>query len=284
MNKMNPLFSILIANYNNGFFLPDAINSALSQTYKNFEIIIVDDCSNDNSGILYEQYQDDARIKVFKNAKNQGCGYTKDRCVREASGELCGFLDPDDKLEYNALARMVNEFANKPDIVMAYSNHYVTDESFNLSSIFKGRSLCTGESILTSKSGPVSHFVAFKRNAYILSGGVDICMKRCVDYDMYYRLEEMGPISYVDECLYWYRQNEHSISLGKNVYSASAWQIYSCVNAMKRRGLEDESLMMFPLERALCTSADVVRNTITFRIGKFITRPVKWFIERRNKK
>ena len=89
-----PLFSVLITNYNNGRYLQEAIDSVLAQTYTNWEIILVDDKSTDNSFEIYEKYKDDGRFKIYYNEVNMGCGYTKHRCAELASGELCGFLDP----------------------------------------------------------------------------------------------------------------------------------------------------------------------------------------------
>ena len=88
------LFSILIANYNNGRYLQEAIDSVLAQTYTNWEIVLVDDKSTDQSFEIYEKYKDDYRFRFFYNDQNMGCGYTKRRCVSMAKGDLCGFLDP----------------------------------------------------------------------------------------------------------------------------------------------------------------------------------------------
>ena len=68
----NPLFSVLIANYNNGRFLMDAINSVRRQTYTNWEIILVDDASSDNSNTLYDLLNSDPRIHLFYNDSNKG--------------------------------------------------------------------------------------------------------------------------------------------------------------------------------------------------------------------
>lgn len=77
---MTPLFSILIAQYNNGKYFEDCYKSIMAQTYPNWEAIIVDDCSTDDS---VEQMRkivgNDPRFKIFVNEENKGCGYTKRR-------------------------------------------------------------------------------------------------------------------------------------------------------------------------------------------------------------
>jgi glycosyltransferase involved in cell wall biosynthesis len=109
-----PLFSVLIANFNNVKTIDNAIDSVFQQTFKNWEIVIVDDGSTDNSCDIYKKYEQDSRFKIFYNKKNRGCGYTKSQCVELAEGDLCGFLDADDALSKNALEIMVNLHKNKP--------------------------------------------------------------------------------------------------------------------------------------------------------------------------
>lgn len=86
MKTNQPLFSVLIANYNNGKYLMEAIESVRQQTYTNWEIILVDDASTDNSKELYKELEKDERIHIYLNEQNIGCGYTKRRCAELATG------------------------------------------------------------------------------------------------------------------------------------------------------------------------------------------------------
>ena len=274
-----PLFSILIANYNNGCFLLDAVNSVLKQTYANWEIIIVDDCSDDDSAIIYERLKTDSRIRVFFNEKNYGAGFTKRRCVELAHGEICGFVDPDDLLaDENALEIMVQAHRDYPDASMVYSGFYATDENLVVLKERRGTPL-QGVSALESCSWPFKHFVSFKKEKYNLTVGIDPVMKRAVDYDMYYKLEEVGAIVHIDKLLYYYRQNSHSISLNSGEFKSRAWHSYSCVEAMKRRGLTDERIMLFPIEDALKKAYQKgfahVKETKTYKVGEAVLRPLK---------
>lgn len=103
------MFSVLISNYNNSQYLQGAIDSVFAQTYNDWEIIIVDDGSTDESQKIYEKYREDNRIHIYYNEQNRGCTYTKWRCIEECKGELFGFLDADDTLMPDALECMVNE-------------------------------------------------------------------------------------------------------------------------------------------------------------------------------
>ena len=275
-----PLFSVLIANYNNGCYIKDAINSVLEQTYVNWEIIIVDDCSTDNSAELYGELTSNPQIHVFFNEKNCGAGFTKRRCVELAQGEICGFVDPDDLLaDKDALQVMVQVHQEHPDASMVYSGFYWMDENMVFIKERRGLPL-QGVSALESCTWPFKHFVSFKKEKYDQTVGVDPLMKRAVDYDMYYKLEEVGEIVYLDKLLYYYRENPHSISLNSGEYKSRAWHTYTCVEAMKRRGLTDERLMLFPIEDALrkeyIKGAEHVKSTKTYQIGEAVLRPLKW--------
>lgn len=274
-----PLFSVLIANYNNGCFIKDAIDSILEQTYLNWEIVIVDDCSTDNSIDIYKQLETDPRIHIFFNEKNYGAGYSKHRCVEMAKGEICGFVDPDDLLaDKKALEIMVQAHQDHSDASMVYSGYFSTDENLVVLEERMGTPLC-GISALESCSWPFKHFVSFKKERYDMTVGIDPMMKRAVDYDMYYKLEEVGKIIHIDKLLYFYRQNSHSISLNDGVYKSRAWHSYTCVEAMKRRGLSDEKLMLFPIEDALRREfrrgVEHTKKTTTYRIGLLFIRPFK---------
>ena len=123
MHRSCLFVSVLIANYNNGCFLQTAIDSVYSQDYSFWEIIIVDDKSTDESFSVYEKYSKDERIRVFYNESNRGVGFTKRRCVDNARGDICCFLDPDDVLVGNdVLSIMAKEHNDHPEVSMVYSS------------------------------------------------------------------------------------------------------------------------------------------------------------------
>lgn len=89
------LVSIIMPSWNTGRFIGESIQSVLSQTYTNWELIIVDDCSTDNTDKIVASF-DDERIKYFRNDKNSGAALTRNKAMREARGEWIAFLDSDD--------------------------------------------------------------------------------------------------------------------------------------------------------------------------------------------
>ena len=92
---MNDLVSIIMPSYNTGRFIKESIESVLAQTYSNWELIIVDDCSTDNTDEIVAQFTDE-RIKYLKNEVNSGAAVSRNRALREAKGKWIAFLDSDD--------------------------------------------------------------------------------------------------------------------------------------------------------------------------------------------
>ena len=87
----NGLVSVIMPSWNTGKFIAESIQSVINQTYKNWELIIVDDCSTDNTDEIVGKFTD-IRIKYLKNEKNSGAALTRNRALREAKGEWIAFL------------------------------------------------------------------------------------------------------------------------------------------------------------------------------------------------
>lgn len=231
-----PLFSILIANYNNGQYLQECLDSLFAQTYTHWEAILVDDASFDGISVeLYEKYKTHPKIKIFYNETNKGCGYTKRRCAELAKGEICAFLDPDDAITKDAVEIMVKEQLANPDHCIIYSTHYVCDENLQVKKISSYPSVLSGKDYFTSKEGNISHFASFKTNKYKLTEGLSSKYKRAIDHDLFYKLEETGPSKFICKPLYYYRYHNSSISLNDNWWKAKYWDFQIIFDTYKRR-------------------------------------------------
>ncbi|WP_308992657.1 glycosyltransferase family 2 protein [Mariniflexile litorale] len=231
------LFSILIANYNNGSFFKDCYASVIVQTYENWEVIIVDDASTDNSVELIKKIiGNDTRFKLFTNKENKGCGYAKHKCVSLAEGGICGFLDPDDALFPNAITEMVQIHKEHNDVSIVTSKYELVDLKMNtIEEGNHGSAISFGKSYLTSGAGAMTHFATFKKEKYNVTVGIDAKMKRAVDQDLYFKMEEVGTVVFLNEVLYRYRIHEQSISANENKFKAHYWHFYAMINAYKRR-------------------------------------------------
>jgi glycosyltransferase involved in cell wall biosynthesis len=207
------LFSILVANYNNSKYLPIALESVMGQTYSNWEVILVDDGSTDGFESIIQPYISNNRIRVFRNTANKGCGYTKRKCARLATGDILAFLDPDDALHPDALQVMVDAHKERPAHSIINSTHYVCDKDLNILRVSDVPGpLIPGIPYLLVSDGRVHAFATFKKSLYDQTEGISIKNKKAVDQDLYYKMEETGPVWFIDQALYYYRIHPGAIS------------------------------------------------------------------------
>lgn len=275
-----PLFSILIANYNNGRYIQNCIKSIFNQTYTKWEIIIVDDGSTDNSIELIQSLSEsDSRISFFRNKSNHGCGFTKNKCAKLASGEICAFLDPDDQILPNAIQKMVWIHLQHPNLSIVFSTLYKCDENLK---IIEHITPALSEGIVVAsqiEKKQISAFASYKNKLYLKTEGIDPRLPKAVDQDLYLKMEELGPVYFYPEPLYLYRIHENGISTTKNVYKAQYWEYLVIYKACIRRGINPEVFFSKKIEQVTNT----YKNTIHYKIGFTILRPasfIKRFVNR----
>lgn len=120
---MEPLVSIITPAYNVEKYIEQTINSVLNQTYKNWEMIIVEDCSKDNTFKLIQNLSKrDTRIKIYQNKRNSGVSFTRNRAIDIAQGKYIAFLDADDLWDKEKLEKQI-QFMEKNDILLSYSSY-----------------------------------------------------------------------------------------------------------------------------------------------------------------
>ena len=93
---MNDLVSVIMPSYNTAKYISASIRSVMAQTYSNWELILIDDCSADETDAVVQPYLCDPRVRYFKNESNAGAALTRNRALREAKGRWVAFLDSDD--------------------------------------------------------------------------------------------------------------------------------------------------------------------------------------------
>lgn len=124
------MISIICRCFNMRKYIDKCITSILNQSYKDFEIIIVDDCSTDNTIKILSQYND-PRIKIIKHDINKGIGFATKTGIENSSGEWLSFIDPDDWVEYDFLKNLYFcAIENNSDVVGCSTIHY--DNKYNI--------------------------------------------------------------------------------------------------------------------------------------------------------
>lgn len=213
--KSKPKISVLMSVYNGEKFISESINSILNQTYKDFEFIIVNDGSTDNTLSLINSFND-SRIKVI-NQKNKGLTKSLNIGIKNSKAGLIARIDADDFCDKDRL-KLQYEFFKKTNLVLLGTLVYFKTNN----SLIKSKYL-TDEQIIESfkTKNPFSHSsVMFKKEEFLKIGGYNEKMKLAQDYDAWIRLSKTGKLSMINKHLVTIRLSSKSISRKKIVQQA----------------------------------------------------------------
>lgn len=125
---MKELVSIVMPSYNTGKFIAASIESVMKQTYTNWELIIVDDCSTDNTDEVVEHYLFDKRVNYIKNETNKGAALSRNKALAEAKGKYIAFLDSDDLWLPNKLEKQIS-FMKQNNYAFTYTKYSEIEEN-----------------------------------------------------------------------------------------------------------------------------------------------------------
>lgn len=128
---MNDLVSIIMPSYNTAEYIAESIDSVINQSYTNWELIIVDDASTDNTDFIVEHYLKDRRIRYLQNERNSGAAISRNRALAIAKGKWIAFLDSDDLWDKEKLNRQVS-FMEQNGYHFSYTNYEEIDSEGNL--------------------------------------------------------------------------------------------------------------------------------------------------------
>jgi glycosyltransferase involved in cell wall biosynthesis len=201
--NMSTKFSVLMANYNNEKYISEAIESVLNQSFTDWELIVIDDRSTDNSVDIVEYYLNDSRIRLMKNNKNIGYTKTLIQLVSKAKSDIFGTLDSDDVLTSDALEEMYHAHETNPQSGLIYSQYIYCDKK--LKPISQGLSQAIPNGSTNLKSMYTGAFRTFKRDIYQQTGGFNPKYIYSEDRDIVFKMEEVADVKYVDKPLYMHR-------------------------------------------------------------------------------
>jgi glycosyltransferase involved in cell wall biosynthesis len=218
---VSPRVSVCIPTYNGERYLASTLQSALSQTYTDYEIVIVDDCSSDGSLRLIEAI-DHPRVRIERNEENRGPAATWNRAVSLARGELVKLLCQDDLIYPRALQEAVDAFEADPTIVLASSRRDVIDEQGSV--IFPGRGSrrlrgavdgrAAIRAVARSGTNPIGEpsVTLFRRNVFDDVGGFSAQERYMIDVELWIRLLDRGNLHYDQRVLSAFRVSRSSWS------------------------------------------------------------------------
>jgi glycosyltransferase involved in cell wall biosynthesis len=235
--NINPLFSIIIANYNSENYIQKTLDSLNEQTENHLEIVIVDDGSTDNSVDIIRQFiKDKPNFNLVVNEINLGGGGSKKKGIALATGEIMGFVDCDDYLHHQAVEKMKEAHVRYDECGLIYSDAYLVDGKNNIKGLLRrSEKLAEGETILEKDCA--FHFATWKRHYYEkCDTGFNEMFNVAYDLDLYYKLEEVGRVHFIETPLYYYRVHGNNLSMGFNRLGRSITELLIAkYEAHKRR-------------------------------------------------
>ena len=225
MNKEIPLVSVIMPAYNAAPFIEEAINSVISQTVKDWELLVIDDCSTDNTREIVEKIAlQDSRVRLLANEKNMGAAGSRNRGLDAFTGRYVALLDSDDYWYPPMLEKMIARAEEtKADII--YCSYELVDE--------QGMKVCNDflvpettdfkqsiiRSVITCSTALITDDLARKNRFPVNMYHEDIAM-------WFQILRDGGLARGEPEVLAAYRQRKNSRSADKLVSAARRWQIY----------------------------------------------------------
>lgn len=208
---MNDLVSIIMPSYNTAKYIAAAIVSVQNQTYTNWELVVVDDCSTDDTDKVVKPLLSDARIRYLKNEKNSGAAVSRNRALREAKGKWIAFLDSDDIWVPEKLEKQIR-FMEQNGYAFTYTDYMIQLNGTWLPYIYTGPSV-----VNRRKMYDYCYFstitVMYDREKI---GLIQIeNLRKNNDYAMWLQVIEKSDCYRMPECMSYYIKHEGSVSSGK---------------------------------------------------------------------
>ena len=226
-SEYTPLVSIIVASYNHSRFLDERLQSLLSQTYSNYEIIVIDDHSTDDSASVISTYLADSRIRLVQNLENTGWIKVSNQGFKESKGDYLLFANCDDSCSTTLISELVTFLQNNKQVGLVFSRSWLIDESgLKLSDDYAGRELkfrrfCEKDTVIDRKlmkrfllrSCVIPNLSAtlISREAFAGAKGFLPDYKVCADWDFYFRLVENYSVGYIAQPLNHFRQHRDTI-------------------------------------------------------------------------
>ena len=211
-----PIFSIIVPVYNVEKYVAQCIESIQGQTFADYEVLVVDDCGNDDSMKIVKRYaKNDSRIKIFKHTQNRGLAAARNTALKNAQGEYIVCLDSDDWMDKNCLSVLYSEFKQQKTTSIWFNaqKYYEESQTFEKTPMYNNEiGLKTLEPENIASFSDFSWIKAYTRDSiqkYNLNWPVGLTFE---DGEFFFKYFTLHPRTYfINDCLIYYRHRESSI-------------------------------------------------------------------------
>lgn len=221
------LVSVVVASYNHAEFLEQRMDSLINQTYPNIEILVIDDCSPDNSVEVLRRYESHPKVRLIIREQNGGWVVVSNQGVEMSSGEFVIFANCDDDCDHRMIERLVAAMQANPSAGIAYCRSLMVDENDNVlgddfamrEASFKSR--CTSDTLLNGAE--MSRFLLhscvipnlsaalIRKECFDSVGYLSSSYRVCCDWDLFFRIVARYDVAYIAESLNKFRQHKTTI-------------------------------------------------------------------------
>ncbi|MBC2693931.1 MAG: glycosyltransferase [Desulfobacteraceae bacterium] len=237
--KENPLVSVIIPTYNRGWILKEAIDSVLAQDFTDFELIVVDDGSTDNTHDILSSYKENI---VVLRQDNKGVSSARNRGIVSASGRFIAFLDSDDLWLSQKLLTQVHFFNANPEALICQTEEIWIRNSIRVNPKKRHKKLSGNifeSSLYLCLVSPSA--VMIKRSLFEKTGMFDESLPACEDYDMWLRVSCRYPVYLIDTPLI-IKRGGHADQLSRS-FGLDRYRIQSLKKIIASNLLADKQAM-----------------------------------------
>ena len=263
--KTIPSVSVIIPNFNHAPFLKQRIESVLNQTFQDFEVIILDDCSTDNSREIIEEYRLNPKVKhIIYNKVNSGSTFEQwQKGIELSKGEYIWVAESDDVSDKDFLGSIMSKFESDKSVGLLYTQSFRIDRMGNLLDSWTKHTkdldatrweqdFCMNgkefikQYMLYKNAIPNASAVVFKKDTYLKAGGVNTTFTLNGDWDLYSRILLYSKVAFIYKPLNSFRQHSNkgsstNIINGNNIkeyyWLAKEWSVSLELTKFEKRKL-----------------------------------------------
>jgi len=195
------LVDIIIPAYNPGQYLEECLRSCFSQSYKNFNIMVIDDNSTEDVESITSKFNG---VSLIRNDKNLGPGAARNIGIRNTSGDLVSFIDSDDIMHQDKLMLSVGRLVENDNIGMCCGNYRIMVNRSSVKPPFYKRPVKIDYNLLMRQNFVASGSTTVRRRVIEDIGGFNEKYWIAEDYDLWLRISEKYPVEYIHRVLYYY--------------------------------------------------------------------------------
>lgn len=203
-----PLVSIVLPTFNGEQYLTESVRSCLDQTYRNIELIIVDDCSSDRTPQIVDNL-DDPRVVVLHNEVNEGLPASLNKGFRHSRGSYLTWTSDDNWYCADAIETMQSALRTNPAVGIVYSDYWIVDSEGKVTG---SRRVAEPDDILSRPSNEIGACFLYRRDVYEKVGEYSSKWKLVEDYDYWIRIAKKFSLTVLHVPLYHYRYHPGSLT------------------------------------------------------------------------